>query len=186
MKISQFYGLDIVLLCGLYGAGKTEFSKQYFKNRDFYRVSRLEIRRLLFEMTRFGKMWKADEFSEENDSLVKHVERKVVEHYIHHNHSVLLINTFVTEKSRARFLSFAKERRKTIGAIFIDTPLEQCVAQNDESKSRVPARVIYDLSVRKQLPSKQEGFDLVAVLHDYTPPKPEPEDPDAIEVPDFE
>jgi len=166
--IEKFKTYNIVLLCGLYGAGKTEFANMYFKNSGLYRISRLELRKLMYEMTHFGEPWAAEKFNEEDDVLAKHVERKITEHFIQNKRNVLIINTFMTKKSRQRFISIAKENKKTIGAIFLDTPLEKCIEQSKRLSLNIPEYVIRQLHSKKELPTKLEGFNDVLIIHDFT------------------
>jgi len=173
MKIDTFHSLDIIILCGLYGSRKTEFSEQYFKNHDRYRLSRSELRKLLFEMTNFGEPWQAEKFKEEDDVLVKHVERKILEHFLHNKRKVLLINTFITTKSRSRFIKYAKDTHRSIGAIFLNTDVEQCLEQNNKKEVNVPSHIISKLDLRKELPSKAEGFNEVIIINNFQPRKEE-------------
>jgi predicted kinase len=103
MDLTRFHELNIILLCGLYGSGKTEFAIKHFMGKERSRISRSEIRKYMFEMTHFGEKWSATDFTEENEALVKHIERKVLEHFLHNKRKVLIINTFVMKKSRKRF-----------------------------------------------------------------------------------
>ncbi len=110
--LEKFNSFDILLICGVYGSGKNAFAEKYFKNGAWNRVSRNEIRKLLYEMTRFGETWESAKFSEEDDILVKHIERKILEHYLHNKRKVLVINTFATKKSRQRFVSLRQNIKK--------------------------------------------------------------------------
>jgi len=166
-NIERFHKYNIVLICGLYGSGKTEFAVMNFKETNRYRISRSELRKLMFEMTNFGKKWSSDTFDEEDDVLVKHVERKILEHFLHNKRNVLIINTFMTQKSRQRFAKLARDLNKTIGAIFLDTPLEKCIEQSERRSAHVPPNIIKVLYTRKELPTKSEGFDDVLIIEDF-------------------
>lgn len=162
--LAKFHDLDIVLVCGLYGSGKTEFASRYFKNTDRYRLSRNEIRKLMFEMTHFGDKWLSEKFSEEDDVLVKHIERKIMEHYLHNKRKVLVINTFATKKSRQRFVALAQETKRSIGAIFLNTPLETCLAHFKDHNPSMPEYVVTSMHQKIELPEKKEGFSEVAII----------------------
>jgi predicted kinase len=166
MVLDKLHVCNIVLLGGLYGSGKTEFAVKYFRNKSRYRVSRLEIRKHIFEMTSFDTKWSADMFSEEDDVLVKHVERKIIEHYLHNKRNVLVINTFTSVESRLRFINIAKDMNKTIGIVFLDVPVDTCIKKNEEKASMIPAYVVQKLSNRKVLPLKKEGFSEVVIIED--------------------
>ncbi len=164
MDFSRIDNLDIVLLCGLYGSGKMEFAMKYFQDKGRSRISRSDIRKNVYEMTNFGEQWNPDRFSEENDALVKHIERKIVEHLIHQKKKILLINTFITKRSRQSTLDLARQSKKTIGAVFLNRPLEQCLERNSKSSLAVPQEVIYKLHSRIELPEKGEGFNEIMTV----------------------
>lgn len=164
MDLSKLHGLDIVLLCGNYGSGKTAFARANFYGKERLRISRSEIRKLLFEMTNFDDPWKAENFTETDDALVKHIERKLAEHLLQSKRKILVVNTFVSKKSRKRFVDFAKEMHKSIGVVFLNTPLPRCFEQNDRSKAPVPHIVINTLASRVEIPDKSEGFAEVVVV----------------------
>jgi predicted kinase len=166
MALEKIHGCDIVLLGGLYGSGKSEFAMRYFSKQKRYRISRQEIRKLIYEMTSFNQQWTGDRFNEEDDSLVKHVERKIMEHYLHHNRGILIINTFMTAESRKRFIAMAKEKNKTIGMVFLDAAVDRCLKKNREKPSGVSDQVLYNLSARKEKPSIREGFNQLVIIED--------------------
>lgn len=162
--MDQLHKCNIVLLGGLYGSGKTEFAIKHFMNKSRFRVSRLEIRRLLFEMTTFDQKWAADKFNEEDDVLVKHVERKIIEHFLQNKRNVLVVNTFTSPESRKRFITIAKDMKKTIGIVFLDVPVDICLKNNQAKSNEVPAYILQNLSNKKVLPSKNEGFNEVVIV----------------------
>ncbi len=159
MELTKFDDLSIILLCGLYGSGKTEFASKHFKDKNRSRISRSEIRKYMYEMTHFGKKWLPEDFNDENEALVKHIERKMVEHYLFNKQKVLLVNTFITKKSRRWFIEMAKGMNKSIGAIFLERPLEQCLARNEQNLIVVPRDVVTRLFNKIEPPEKSEGFN---------------------------
>ncbi len=167
INVNEFKKYNIILLCGLYGAGKTKFANMNFKNTGRYRISRSEIRRLMYQMTNFGEPWTSDLFTEDDDILVKHVERKITEHYLHNKRNIIVINTFITKNSRERFIKQAKNMKKTISVIFLDTPLEKCRMQSEEGPIIVPEIVLNTLHMKRELPTKKDGFDDVLIINDF-------------------
>ncbi len=162
--LQKFSDLDIVLISGIYGSGKTEFANRYFKDSGRNRVSRNEIRKLMYEMTHFGEQWNSEHFSEEDDVLVKHIERKILEHYLHNKRKLLIINTFATKQSRQRFIAIAKETKKTIGAIFLNQPLATCLAHYRKHNPSMPEYIVTSMFQKIEIPEKKEGFTEVLVL----------------------
>ncbi len=167
MDLSQFQALDIILVCGLPGSGKSVFSRQFFANSGRDRVNRKEIHRLLYEMIHFGKRWTEQEFDALDEHLVKHVERKIIEQLLQKKQKVLVDNTSVSGSSRKTYLGIAQQMRKTIGAIFLNTSPATCLQRNREREDPVPERVISNLAATIDLPKTEEGFKAVLVLKDY-------------------
>ena len=167
INISKLKNLNVILLCGLYGSGKTKFANMYFKGTGRSRISRTEIRKLIFEMVNFGEPWTPDKFTDEDDFLIKHVERKITEQFLHDKKSVLLVNTFMSKNSRLKFIRMSKDMNKTIGAVFLDIPLEKCRANNEHGTVRVPEIVLNSLHSKKELPSPEEGFNEVLILKNF-------------------
>ena len=167
MDLSKFLPLDIILVCGLPGSGKSVFSKQYFANSGRDRVNRKEIHRLLYEMLHFGEQWTEKEFDEIDDFLVKHVERKIIEHLLQNKQKVLIDNTSVSESSRKTYVGIAHQMHKTIGAIFLQTPPATCLERNRSREDPVPERVISNLAATIDIPRSEEGFKELLILKDY-------------------
>jgi len=167
MEISRFQNIDIVLVCGLPGSGKSHFAGLYFKESGRKRVNRKEIRRALFEMTHFGQTWLEKEYTASDEFLVKHVERKIVEHLIQEKQRLLLDNTNISVDARKPYVSLAHQLGKSIGAVFLDTPVLICLERNRGRPDSLPETVISRLAAEKQLPDPSEGFKEVLVIASY-------------------
>jgi predicted kinase len=167
MVDARFQGFDIVLVCGLPGSGKSHFAATHFAQGGRKRVNRKEIRRLLFEMTNFGKAWAEAEFATNDEFLVKHVERKIVEHLLQTKQKILIDNTNISIESRRPFVTIAHQAGRSIGAIFLDTPVSRCLERNRSRADQMPERVISKLAAEKQLPRAEEGFQAVLVVDTY-------------------
>ena len=112
MELDRFQNLEIILVCGLPGSGKSHFARTHFLQSGRKRVNRKEIRRLLFEMTNFGQKWSEKDFAASDEFLVKHVERKIVEHLLQNHQKLLIDNTSVSRESRKGYLSIAHQHGK--------------------------------------------------------------------------
>ncbi|MDH4129087.1 MAG: ATP-binding protein [Spirochaetota bacterium] len=167
MKIDQFQELDIVLVCGLQGSGKTHFARNFFRSNDRKRINRGELRKYIYEMTHFGDKWQDDYFNETDEMLVKHVERKILEHFLHNNRKVLIDNTSVTIDSRKNYVILAKKMNKSIGVIFLGTPVDKCLERNRKKESKLSENIITNLYAKIKLPDHDEGFKEVLIVSDY-------------------
>jgi len=167
MDLVRFDPLDIVLVCGLPGSGKSHFSATYFNRNGRKRINRKELRRLLYEMTSFGNQWREDYFSDHDEMLVKHVERKIIEHLLQNKSPVLVDNTSVTADSREYYLTVARQMHRTIGAIFLNLPLKKCLERNRSRQDQMSEGIITNLYASMELPDRSEGFKEILILTDY-------------------
>ena len=167
MDLTKYNDLDVVLVCGLPGSGKSHFSKAYFGKSDRHRINRKEIRRLLYEMTHFGEPWSEDYYTESDEYLVKHVERRILEHLLHHKHKVLIDNTSVTAASRRTYVNMAGQMKKSIGVILLNVPLLKCINRNHKRPEPIPSTAISNLSAAIDKPNRDEGFKHILVIENY-------------------
>jgi predicted kinase len=164
MDLSRIQALDVVLVAGLPASGKSTFARTHFAKTGHRRVNRKEIRRFLYSMSHFGEPWRETDFNESDEALVKHVERKIVEHFLHAGARILLDNTSVTVASRADYLQLARQTKKRAGIVFLNTPVLRCIEQNRKRDDPVPESVISNLFASIQMPARAEGFDEVLVV----------------------
>ena len=164
--LARMHEYDIILVCGLPNSGKSYFSKHEFATKERRRISRKEIRRLIYEMTNFGEKWSEKLFSSEEEPLVKHTERKMVEHLLSIGEKVLIDNTSITADSRKLYTTIASRMNKSIGVIFIDADINRCIIRNRASTDPIPENIIPNLAAKKSLPDKREGFTSVVILPD--------------------
>lgn len=167
MDLTVFHRLDMVIVCGLPNSGKSHFSAKHFKDMGRERINRKELRKLLYSMTHFGDKWDGANFDEKFDHVVKHTEKKIIEYYFRENKKILVDNTSVTALSRRQYVNMAKEQGKSVGVIFINTPVSKCIERNHRNEDNVSDMVISNLYAQIALPDKSEGFRELLVLNDY-------------------
>ncbi|PKL16057.1 MAG: hypothetical protein CVV49_18255 [Spirochaetae bacterium HGW-Spirochaetae-5] len=165
--LSSFHQFDIILVCGLPGAGKSHFSRREFMDKGRKRINRKEIRRLLYEMTNFGERWSEQDFSSVDEHLVKHTERKIIEHLLGSGEKILVDNTSVTTDSRKLYARIAERMNKSAGVIFLDTAVSVCMERNRHIDDPAPESVISKLAASKSLPVKSEGFKGILIVDNY-------------------
>ena len=160
----EFDKYDIILIVGNYGSGKSSLAKEHFPDRK--RINRLEIRHYLKEMTEYGKRWKSDDWNEDIEGLIKHIENDIISYYLERKQKILIDNTSVTKKSRKRYIDCAQKFHKSIACVFLNPDISVVMKQNRMREFSVPDRIIVDLYSKIELPEQSEGFDKVMVYKD--------------------
>ena len=150
---------DIVLLVGNYGAGKSQIAKEYFEARK--RVDRHELRHSLKEMTEHGKQWTPEDWNEDTEGLIKHMEHDIICHFLERNVKVIIDNTSLTKKSRKIYIEYAKRYSKSIACVFLQRDVKRLLEENRQKEYSVPDHVIVHLYAQTEVPSHEEGFDTI-------------------------
>lgn len=118
----------LYVICGCPGSGKTTYAKKYLINDNTVYVSRDDIR---FSLLQDGEEY----FSREKEVYKEFIWR--IYNAIHNEHKDVAADaTHLNEKSRAKLFSSLPldfSKIDVIG-IYIDTPLEICIKQNDTRK----------------------------------------------------
>ncbi|MBN2322549.1 MAG: AAA family ATPase [Spirochaetes bacterium] len=159
----QIINYGIVLVLGNYGAGKSSLAAEAFPER--MRINRHEIRHGLKEMTEYGARWTPEDWNEDHEGLVKHIEYDIICHYLERDKKILVDNTSVTKKSRKRYIDLAKKYRKKIACIFLNPDISVLIKQNRMRQYPVPDRIIVDLYSKTEVPDKSEGFDTLLFVN---------------------
>lgn len=155
---------QVILICGNYNCGKSRLAHRYFPERK--RINRTEIRHFLKTMFSHGDPWSQQDYSEKNEPMIKHIESTILKSLLQQNEKIIIDNTSVTVKSRARYIRETKSFGGSISCIFIQTPVETLLERNRKRDSmlRPPENVISQLHASTELPSKSEGFKLVKIV----------------------
>lgn len=165
MLAKRFETIDVVLVCGLPASGKTKLTIDHFSGSGRNRLNRGEIRKMVYEMTNFHEPYNAAKFKEDDEPLVKHLETKVLQHYLELGRSIIIDNTSISRRSRAAYLEMIKKYRKSMGVIFMATPVDLCLERNRTADYPVPERLISLLSAELEIPKKEEGYQDLVLIH---------------------
>ena len=162
----SFNTLQMVFVCGNYNSGKSVLAAKYFPG--FKRVNHNEIRRFIKTMTEHGQDWSASDYDPEMEHLVKRIETVIIHHHLERHERVIIDNTCINRESRKKYLQEARARKLAIGCVFIDVPVSELLERNRKrtESERVPERILSMLHAKMELPSTEEGFDLVKIIRE--------------------
>ncbi|GAB3319216.1 hypothetical protein GCM10027451_38750 [Geodermatophilus aquaeductus] len=93
-------------------------------------------------------------------------QQRVVAELLAAGRSVVVDNTNPSPEERAPLVAAARAAGVPVRAVWVDTPLEQCLARNEarEERYRVPLVGVLSARSRFRAPSLDEGFDRVDVV----------------------
>jgi predicted kinase len=93
-------------------------------------------------------------------------QRRVVTELLDSGARVVVDNTNPAPEDRAALIAAAREAGVPVRAVWVDTPLEVCLARNDarEGRVRVPLAGVFATRARFVSPTTAEGFDRVDVV----------------------
>jgi predicted kinase len=100
-------------------------------------------------------------------------QQRVVAALLAAGRSVVVDNTNPSPAERAPLVAAARAAGVPVRAVWLDTPLETCLARNDarEGRARVPLVGVHATRARFVPPSPEEGFDRVDAVR-AGPPQP--------------
>lgn len=140
----------VKMLVGLPASGKSTYAGKYA--RIGWRViSSDSIREELFGDASIQK--------EPNKVFARMLEH--LEISMNNNENIIIDATNLTVKNRAFFLQTIANYSYTVVAIIFNTSLEECKKRNSERKRQVPIEVIEHMAGKIELPSKNEGFEII-------------------------
>lgn len=138
--------LELIVFCGLQGAGKTTYYRRRFLTSHAY-VSKDAIPSARDKDRRQGAL---------------------IEEALRRGRSVVVDNTNATPESRAPLVALAKRHGARAVALYFEAAVRSCLARNADrgDRARVPKVAIYATAKRLVPPSLDEGFDEVRRLVD--------------------
>jgi predicted kinase len=131
--------LELVILIGLQGSGKSTFYRTSFSSthdwvsKDRFRNNRNPTRR----------------------------QRQLIEEALQAGHSLVVDNTNPTSEDRAELIALARAFGARVIGYYFESRLEDCLERNRQriGKERIPDIALYATRKRLQPPSLAEGFD---------------------------
>jgi predicted kinase len=126
--------MQMVLMIGLQGSGKSSFCRQQFYDSHV---------RINLDMLR-----------------TRNRERILVEACFAAKQRFVVDNTNLTPDLRAAYIQAAQQAKFEVVGYFMQSRLQDCLARNAQrSSGRIPDKAVIAASNRMLMPSKSEGFD---------------------------
>ncbi len=127
----------MVVMMGLQGSGKSTFYEKYL-SADYVRVNLDTLK------TRYR-------------------EKMLIAQCFENRQSFAVDNTNPTRSDRARYIPEAKAEGYQVIGVFMESKIKDCIARNSlrEGTARVPDNAIAATSNKLEIPSYDEGFDVL-------------------------
>jgi predicted kinase len=133
--------MEVVVLVGLQGSGKSTFYRTYYASA-YVLVSKDRLR---------------------NHRRPGRRQMQLIEEALREGRSVVVDNTNPTEEDRAPIIALARAHGAEVVGVSFESKLEDCLARNRQrvGRDRVPDRALYITRARLRAPSLGEGFDRI-------------------------
>lgn len=125
-----------IILIGIQASGKSTFCQRYLQSGSLAHIS-------------------LDEVGTRNREL------EMLMQCINDDRSFVIDNTNPEVADRNRYISLAKAHGYEIVGIFFQSKVRDCIKRNEMRGTKVPAKAIASTSNKLQLPSLEEGFDML-------------------------
>lgn len=159
--VASVRGIDLVLVAGVQGSGKTTLTKDLF--RDRVRVNLDEIRFFYKRMTTGGE-WGNHDWRPAIEPLFRKIEEDCLRFNLAQGQPVVVDNTNTSRRSRAHYVGIARSLGRSVGLLFLDLPLDTCLVRNRGRSVRVPEPVVEEFFTSRELPAGDEGFDVLRIV----------------------
>ena len=125
-----------IILIGIQASGKTTFCQRYLQSGSHTHISM-------------------------DDVGIRNREQEMLMQCINDDKSFVIDNTNPEVADRKRYISLAKAQGYEIVGIFFQSKIRDCIKRNKLRGMKVPAKAIASTSNRLQLPTFEEGFDML-------------------------
>jgi len=126
----------MAIMIGIQASGKSTFCKNYLTEYERINLDTLHTR------------------NKENTAIEEAFGAK---------RDMVVDNTNPTVQDREKYIRRAKENGYRVVGYFMQSKLQECIARNEQrqGKAKVPTRAIATTSNQLEMPSYQEGFDVL-------------------------
>jgi len=132
-------------MCGLPGSGKSTYARQL----PGYYVSTDEIREFI----------SGDARNVHYDALVFTLAREMIKYFLKRGEKVVFDATNLRRADRKKVAKWAGDR--PVRVVWVDCPVEVALKSNRGREHQVPEDVILRMAKRMQVPTEDEGFEVI-------------------------
>ena len=125
-----------IILIGIQASGKSTFCQRYLQSGSHTHISL-------------------------DDVGTRNRELEMLMQCINDDRSFVVDNTNPEVADRKRYISPAKAHGYEVVGIFFQSKVRDCIERNELRDMKVPAKAIASTSNKLQLPSLEEGFDML-------------------------
>jgi len=133
--------MEVVILVGIAGSGKTTVCKKLFPHHKHISL---------------------DEIKRHNRTK----EYKLIEQNLQQENSIVIDDTNLTRFIRKSHIRRVKKYNPHISAVFLDYSIQRIQMQNSKRKRQLPDHVLFRMKKQLEPPSYDEGFDYIQTLND--------------------
>ena len=142
----------LCILVGLPGSGKSTYAKTVKKNNVI--VSSDEIREILYGNA---------DIQDDPAKVFAYVD-SITYDCLKYGMDVIYDATSLTKELRSNILKKFSSVASSISCVYMDTPVETCIARQKTRDRVVPTEVILEMAERLEIPELEEGFSSVSKL----------------------
>lgn len=153
---------DLILICGIPASGKTYLTQHRYCDR--IRLNRDDIRFSHKRMISCGQTWTQSDFDLGLEKIFSDYEMKLLRYHLQKGQKIVVDNTNVTQTRRKPYIEVAKTLGKTLGILFLNSPIELCLARNRNRANVIPESIVRKYNDDIELPQIDEGFDVVEII----------------------
>ena len=159
MEIPKIDSPTLYILIGVPGCGKSTYAEELYQKseRGVALVSSDQIRKSLY----------GNESCQDNPKKVFEIAHNVIKNQLSVGRDVIFDATNIYAKDRMnliRKVCFEVKQPVRFIAIYLDTPIETCIARQELRERKVPTKVIEKMNRQMEKPTFQEGFDIIRTI----------------------
>ena len=153
---------DLILICGIPASGKTYLTQNRYCDR--IRLNRDDIRFSHKRMISYGQTWTQSDFDLDLEKIFSDYEMELLQYHLQKDYKIVVDGTNVTRARRTPYVDVAKRLSKTIGILFLNSPIELCLARNRNRANVIPESIVRKYNDDIELPQIDEGFNVVEII----------------------